>query len=170
MKRSSLAAKWHDVLLRPDLPRATFLSWAGETRPFTRNLSLHTEFVTSHGICRFTRNLYHLSEILGGFSGVTVYLWTLRIARFLRCGCGGRQSLGRGRQKSIPPQGCGFQKWRTHSDAFLRQSAPSYTLAWQSRRRGDRARSPSGAWGAGSWRLGVGVLCWVFLYSIFKIY
>ena len=42
-----------------------------------------------------------------------------------------RQSLGRGRQKSIPPQGSGFQKWRPCAVTVLNEFTRSNTLAWQ---------------------------------------
>jgi len=35
-----------------------------------------------------------------------------------------RQSLGKGRQKSISPQGSGCQKWRPHLDAGFAKSPP----------------------------------------------
>ena len=41
-----------------------------------------------------------------------------------------RQSLGRGRQKSIFPQDNGFQKWRSHPDAVLNEFTPSNKVAW----------------------------------------
>ena len=42
-----------------------------------------------------------------------------------------RQSLGTGRQKSIPPQDTCFQKWRTQISALLNELTLSNTLAWQ---------------------------------------
>ena len=42
-----------------------------------------------------------------------------------------RQSLGRGCQKSIPPQGSGFQKWRPCLKRFLKRFTHSIILAWQ---------------------------------------
>ena len=42
-----------------------------------------------------------------------------------------RYSLGRSRQKSIPPQGSGFQKWRSVLKTILNEFTPSNTLAWQ---------------------------------------
>ena len=41
-----------------------------------------------------------------------------------------RQSLRRGRQKSIFPQDSGFQKWRSPSEALLNEYTPLETLAW----------------------------------------
>ena len=46
-----------------------------------------------------------------------------------------RQSLRRGRQKSIFPQGSGFQKWKQAQVAVLNEFAPSNTLAWFARTR-----------------------------------
>ncbi|KAJ1470268.1 hypothetical protein T484DRAFT_1641707, partial [Baffinella frigidus] len=42
-----------------------------------------------------------------------------------------RQSLGRGRQKSIPPRGSGCQKPTTAFRRGSKKSTPSCTLAWQ---------------------------------------
>ena len=44
--------------------------------------------------------------------------------------CLPRKSLEGGCPKSIPPQGSGFQKWRSPLDAFLNEFTPSNTLAW----------------------------------------
>jgi len=41
-----------------------------------------------------------------------------------------RQSLGGGRQKSIPPQDSCFQRWKFPLKAMLKRSTPSITLAW----------------------------------------
>ena len=41
-----------------------------------------------------------------------------------------RQSLRRGRQKSISPQGSGFQKWRPSPETVLNEFTRSSTLAW----------------------------------------
>ena len=41
-----------------------------------------------------------------------------------------RQSLRRGRQKSISTQGSGFQKWRSCPDTLLNEFTCSNTLAW----------------------------------------
>ena len=70
--------------------------------------------------------------------------------------------LRRGRQKSISPQGSGFQKWRARISAFLNEFTPSNTLAWcvaGSRRGWRRGGSgerpewengaPPGAWVSG---------------------
>ena len=43
-----------------------------------------------------------------------------------------RQSLRRNRQESIPPQGSGFQKWRSSPDTLFNEFTCSNTLAWWS--------------------------------------
>ena len=44
-----------------------------------------------------------------------------------------RQSLRNGRQKSISPQGRGFQKWKQAQEPVLNEFATSNTLAWKAR-------------------------------------
>ena len=44
-----------------------------------------------------------------------------------------RQSLRRGRQKSYPPQGSGFQKSEAYPDTLSSEFTPAHTLAWQAR-------------------------------------
>jgi hypothetical protein len=41
-----------------------------------------------------------------------------------------RQSLRKGRQKSISPQGSGFEKWKQARVPIVNGSTPSNTLAW----------------------------------------
>ena len=49
-----------------------------------------------------------------------------------------RQRLKRGRQKSISPQGSGFQEWRSSPDTLWNEFTLSSTLSWQLSRLRER--------------------------------
>ena len=70
-----------------------------------------------------------------------------------------RQSLRRGRQKSIPPQGSVFQKWRSCPDTLLNEFTRSNTLMWFNRIVGrDVVSKP--VWGYSFWKVCFSFIRW----------